>query len=65
MVSERAVPKVAITVFGHAETLIFLEGCCAQVLIEHVFPPPVVWEHLAALGWGDSGLWLQGTALFW
>lgn len=64
MVSERAVPKVAMTVFGLAETLTFPEGCHVQVLIEHVFPPPVVWEHLAALGWGDSGLWFQGTALF-
>lgn len=39
MVSERAVPKVAIIVFGLAETLIFLEGCHVQVLIEHVSSP--------------------------
>lgn len=38
VVSKWAVPKAANTGFGRAETLIFLEGCRGQVLIQYVWP---------------------------
>ena len=41
MVSKWAVPRAANTGFGHAETLIFLEGCHGQVIT----------QHLVVLGW--------------
>lgn len=43
VVSKWAVLKEANTGFGRAETLIFLEGCCGQVLIQYVWPGSILW----------------------